>query len=475
MEFLIAAVACFIGLNVPRLSVAIVPSDHANTNSTVLGTVAREIIPSSDLEPDDHLGTSTDAPKPHGVQCEPFLIGAFNVMDFGAKGDGRHNDTQAFVDAFSNCSRVSIIMYAQVCVPNGTYLVDPLTIPHCASCIFRILGKLLSPRKASAWGGARAFITVERMDNFTITGDGQGSIQGRSVEDDKQDYPLNFGLGENIPLGINGPALLLLAQQTSAKEASGGGLITNITFRGSFGVAVLIIGQPIQQLVKLCNVNIFSSGSDTTDISRLVFQRQTHISHGLVVTNSTVMASGCTFRTSGENLFMHDPLGASSRTGLHTNSMKLIGGNSGYTLVLQDGMVSNVTMEGDSFRGTLNAIRILATQAGRGQMSNLTIAGASFHDVGTAFVVDAFWCPAFPPCLNSTSGGVAMDSIIIQNSQGTVSSAVAGEFSCSPLRPCTIQMDSVSLTASNSSDVTEFHCCNAHGHAENVSPKPCLV
>ena len=90
----------------------------------------------------------------------------FNVMDFGAVADGKHNDTQAFVDAFTNCSRASIVFWAEVYVPDGRYSITPFSIPHCESCTFRIHGNLLGPKEQPDWQVARALIQVEGGENF---------------------------------------------------------------------------------------------------------------------------------------------------------------------------------------------------------------------------------------------------------------------------------------------------------------------
>ncbi len=70
---------------------------------------------------------NSDLCEGQGCIAFPSDFGALNVRDFGAKGDGVHDDTQAFRDALSAASPDmgrNVWQNRMVYVPNGTYLVS---------------------------------------------------------------------------------------------------------------------------------------------------------------------------------------------------------------------------------------------------------------------------------------------------------------------------------------------------------------
>ena len=102
-----------------------------------------------------------------------------NVMDYGAKGDGKTNDTSAIQSAINSC--YSNGSSAQVLLPSHkTFLVGPLSLQiKCTQCAFTISSNttLLISNDRSKWPNNVDVITVENMDKFVF--EGPGSINGQ--------------------------------------------------------------------------------------------------------------------------------------------------------------------------------------------------------------------------------------------------------------------------------------------------------
>ena len=155
-----------------------------------------------------------------------------------------------------------------------------------------------------------------------------------------------------------------------------------------------------------------------------------------------------TIQTSGDNIFLHDPIGDASYINIGMFGSTIIDGTSGITLVMQDGFFRNMSLYENSIRKSDFGVRLLSTQPGRGHLEGFFLSDTVMRDVGTPLFVDTFWCPEGMTCHNSTAGGVLMDLITIVNLNGTHTSGIASEFRCDPQRKCGVNMYTVKLKES---------------------------
>ncbi|GFY96981.1 pectin lyase-like superfamily protein [Actinidia rufa] len=104
----------------------------------------------------------------------------FYVNDYGAKGDGIHDDTQAFKEAWRLAcdfpTKTKIVIRA-----GKNYLVRPIDFggPCKAKLKFRISGTIIAPNNPSAWDGLnpQKWLYFNKVDHLTV--DGRGKIDGR--------------------------------------------------------------------------------------------------------------------------------------------------------------------------------------------------------------------------------------------------------------------------------------------------------
>ena len=133
------------------------------------------------------------------------LASVCNVRDFGAKGDGKSNDTEAFIKTFQACTekgwrplsyttspRVSLSLSVSsggpstVLVPAGSYSLWPLVLQErqCSDLLLNVTGSLLAPSDPIdyRWVKNESFLLFRGCQNLTVHGWGAGSVDGRGQE-----------------------------------------------------------------------------------------------------------------------------------------------------------------------------------------------------------------------------------------------------------------------------------------------------
>ncbi|GJM89844.1 hypothetical protein PR202_ga06066 [Eleusine coracana subsp. coracana] len=106
----------------------------------------------------------------------------FNVVDFGAKGDGVTDDTQAFQAAWASACKVEA---STVLVPSELeFVVGPISFsgPYCKrNILFQLDGTILAQTSARVWGsGLLQWLEFTKLTGIAIQG--SGIINGRGQE-----------------------------------------------------------------------------------------------------------------------------------------------------------------------------------------------------------------------------------------------------------------------------------------------------
>ncbi|XP_047339845.1 probable polygalacturonase At3g15720 [Impatiens glandulifera] len=106
-----------------------------------------------------------------------------NVMNYGAVGNGKIDDSQAFLRAWKAACQTTHV--PRVFIPNRTFLLKPLTFSGpCKSSLiyFQIMGKIVAPNSKNAWRGrpTNTWVGFFGINGLSLFGsgqfDGQGSI-----------------------------------------------------------------------------------------------------------------------------------------------------------------------------------------------------------------------------------------------------------------------------------------------------------
>ncbi|KEH24801.1 polygalacturonase At1g48100 isoform X2 [Medicago truncatula] len=340
----------------------------------------------------------------------------FNVLDFGAKGDGHSDDTKAFEDAWAAACKMEA---STMVVPSGSvFLVKPISFsgPNCEpNIVFQLDGKIIAPTSPSAWGsGTLQWLEFTKLNKITIKGkgviDGQGSVWWNDSEKLPKTKP------------------------------------TALRFYGSDGVSVsgITIQNSQQTHLKFdscTNVQVFdittSSPGDSPNTDGIHLQN----SQDVVISGSTLSCG-------------------------HGISIGSLGKEN------TKACVSNVTVRDVTLQNTLTGVRIKTWQGGSGSVQNIMFSNIQVSDVKTPIMIDQFYCDG-GKCRNVTSA-VAVSSIHYTNVHGTYTKEPI-YFACSDSLPCKgITLDTIKLESSQNSNVP--FCWKAYGElkTEIVPPVDCL-
>ncbi|KAM6589313.1 hypothetical protein CsatA_011918 [Cannabis sativa] len=142
-------------------------------------------------------GDDTPPSPPKGHQSSTTT---FNVLNFGAKGDGTTDDTKAFQAAWAAACKVEA---STLLVPaKYQFFVGPIEFsgPYCEpNIVFQLDGTIIAPQDPKAWGkGLFQWLLFSKLRGITVQGngilEGKGSVWWKeaSLYDDPADDELKL-------------------------------------------------------------------------------------------------------------------------------------------------------------------------------------------------------------------------------------------------------------------------------------------
>ncbi|PIA47669.1 hypothetical protein AQUCO_01400345v1 [Aquilegia coerulea] len=363
-----------------------------------------------------------------------------NVVDYGAKTDGKTDSTKAFLTAWNlACSKTQSV---KIYVPNGRYLLKQITFKGpCKNNVtsFQIDGTLVAP-SYKVLGNAPNWILFYKVTGLSISGgtlDAQGASfwacrrSGKSCPPGARSLAFNFG--------------------------------TKITVKGLTSINSQIMHISINN----CN-NLLMQGlkivapDDSPNTDGIHIQ----LSTGVTITGASIKTGDdCVSIGPGtRNLWIE----ASNCGPGHGISIGSLGQDK-----LEQG-VQNITVKNVVFTGSNNGLRI-KTWA---RPSNGFVRGVLYQDiimknVVNPILIDQHYCPRNKGCPSQESG-IKISQVTYRNIQGSSASQVAMKFDCSRTNPCTdIKLQTVKLTYQNTA--AKSTCLNAKGASTgSVLPQSCL-
>ncbi|BFI30286.1 polygalacturonase [Marchantia polymorpha subsp. ruderalis] len=428
------------------MSPAPAPSSPSNSTAPAPSSPSN----STAQAPEVSTGTtnSSAAPEP-GVSDTSSNMTEFNVLEYGALGDGVTNDTQAFADAWKAACAVD---YAYVHAPVGySFLVYPTTFkgPCLLNMTFKVDGTVLAPPETSVWNGTSVkdhwleFSKVSMIIQGTGTIDGQGqnwwaeSCKTNSSNACK-DGPtaIVFNACTNVTVKY---VTILNSQQM------------HLAFEKSVGIMVN-------------SINISAPGdSPNTD--------------GIHLQNATSVTIKNSFIGTGDDC-------VSIQNGSSSVTIKNITCGPGHGISVgglgkknTSATVSNIVVEDVVFTNSTNGVRIKSWQGSSGTASTFTYQNLVMNNVKNPILIDQYYCDSASSgsCPNFTSN-VQISDITFKNITGTSATKVAVKLACSETVACTgITLQDIDLVRTSGSDATSF-CSDAYGvSADTVIPSSCLL
>ncbi|XP_038893387.1 polygalacturonase At1g48100-like isoform X2 [Benincasa hispida] len=418
-------------------------------------------------------------PKPDIPRSPPPQKGGhssiFNVLDFGAKGDGETDDTKAFQDTWTASCKVAASTFI---VPSKyVFLVGPISFsgPYCQpNIVFQLDGTIIAPTDFKVWGkGLLQWLQFTKLKGLTIQGngviDGRGSAWWQvspyddPIEDEfKQLIPLNSTLKEKPPA----PARSELEGKMPRIKP------TALRFYGSFNVTVtgITIQNSPQCHLKFDNcigvlVHDFfvSSPGDSLNTDGIHLQNSKDV---LIYSSTLSCGDDCiSIQTGCSNVYIHN---VNCGPG-HGISIGSLGKDN------TKACVSNITVRDITMHNTMTGVRIKTWQGGLGFVQGVLFSNIQVSEVKIPIVIDQFYCDK-AKCSNQTSA-VALSGINYERIRGTYTVKPV-HFACSDNLPCA----DISLTAIELKPLQELYhlygafCWQTFGELRTptVPPIDCL-
>ncbi|PIN10324.1 Polygalacturonase [Handroanthus impetiginosus] len=359
----------------------------------------------------------------------------FNVLDFGAKGDGTTDDTKAFQAAWAAACKVQASV---VNVPaDYVFLVGPISFsgPYCQhNIVFQLDGTIIAPKSSSPWGsGLLQWLQFTKLVGLTIKGsgliDGNGAVwwQSAPFDDDPLDdqskliIPLNGTETPKPPVPVTSS---LGGKMPSIKP-------TALRFYGSFNVTVtgITIQNSPQCHLKFDNcigVSVYnfsvSSPGDSPNTDGIHLQNSKDV---LIRSSNLACGDDCvSIQTGCTNVYIHN-VNCGPGHGISIGGLGKDNTNA---------CVSNITVRDIIMHNTMNGVRIKTWQGGSGSVQGIHFSNIQFSEVQLPIVIDQYYCDK-TKCSNQTSA-VALSGIDYANIRGTYTVKPV-HFACSDSMPCT--------------------------------------
>ncbi|XP_020080286.1 polygalacturonase-like [Ananas comosus] len=366
-------------------------------------------------------------------------MGAYNVVNYGARPDGRTDSAKAFLGAWADACGSS--KPATIYVPAGSFFVSQALFQGpCKNFDIKIDIDGTIVASSDYRGGVLVWLTFKYVDGLSIFG---GTLDGQG-----QAFWACKTAGGNCPSGTTSLSIGM------SKNV----LISGLTTTNSKGFHISIFGS---NGVTVQGAKIIAPGnSPNTDGIHI------QMSSGVTVTSSSIKTGDdCISIGEGTSNVWIEKIGCGPGHGISIGSL---GGTP-----LGAG-VQNITVKSVVFTGTQNGLRIKTWgKAYSGFVKDVTFEHAVMQNVQNPIVVDQNYCPGAVNCPGQSSG-IKISGLSYTDIQGSSATQLAVKFDCSPSNPCGgIKLQDIRLTYQNQQ--AQSYCKNADGSASGfVIPPSCL-
>lgn len=377
---------------------------------------------------------------------------SFDVLSYGAVGDGKTDDSPAFLEAW-NAACISSSKLSILTVPaKKTFLLKPVTFSGpCQPEYMYVLvsGNIAAPNSMTDYSGyqTNSWLAFSNVSGLMITG--TGIIDGKGSGWWSQPC---IGNASNAAT-CTGPAALTFYRCTR--------LVLN---------GLRLVNSPRShialtscQFVTISNIHISapatSPNTDGIDISGSthVYVRDSFIGTG----------DDCIAISAGSSHINVTRITCGPGHGISIGSLGAHGEND---------TVENVTVQNCTLKGTMTGVRIKTWQGGIGYARKITFNKIRFIRVDNPIIIDQYYCPTQIGCKNETSG-IRVSDISYSVIYGTSVTDKVINLSCDQNFGCSnIVLDHVYITSTVPNKKAYSYCFNAHGKYSHTRPAvTCLL
>ncbi|XP_027343456.1 probable polygalacturonase At3g15720 [Abrus precatorius] len=370
----------------------------------------------------------------------------FDVLQYGAVGDGQTNDSPAFVKAWNDVCQSNSHISLLIVPATKTFLLKPFTFKGpCKSnyTYIQLLGNIVAPKTKSEYSGfhTNTWLGFSSINGLIISG--RGTIDGRGSAWWQQPCIENA--------------------QPGAKCRPPTALTFNRCYR--FQLKGFTSNNPARSHITLtsCKKGIISNlhliapgtspNTDGIDISG---------SKSIQVLNSTIATGDdCIAISGGSTMIKITRITCGPGHGISIGSL----GTGGDTDIVEDVQVKNCTLT-----ETLTGVRIKTWQGGAGFARRISFENIRFVRANSPIIIDQFYCPNKVDCQNKTRA-VKVSDVTYKGIVGTSLTDKAINLSCDQNVGCSnIVFDHVYINSAVPGQKVISYCNNAHGTATHTKP-----
>ncbi|XP_021912586.1 polygalacturonase-like [Carica papaya] len=367
---------------------------------------------------------------------------AYNVVSYGAKGDGKKDSTAAFLRAWSVAcgSRNQATIY----VPRGTFLIRNVVFggPCKSRIVLQIDGSIVAPTSYWDLGNSGNWILFNKVSRIKIYG---GSFDARGAG-----YWACRRSGKKCPAGA----------RSISFNWSNNVLISGVTSINSQKMHISL-NHCTNFLIRNVKIRAPSNSPNTDGIHM-------QASSGITVTGGSIATGDdCISIGQGSTNTWIERLNCGPGHGISIGSLGDFTNEEG---------VENVTVSGVGFTKAENGVRIKSWgRTSNGYARNINFRNLIMNNVNNPIIIDQNYCPSSSGCPRQSSG-VKISGITYKNIKGISATQIAIKFDCSPTDPCTgIRLQDINLRYLGKSRSAISYCKNAHGRSSGVVlPKSCF-
>ncbi|KAK2448630.1 Pectin lyase superfamily protein [Trifolium repens] len=341
-----------------------------------------------------------------------------NVMSFGAKGDGKFDCTQAFMDGWQAACKSNV--QARLLIPQGRFLVSSMFFS--GPCLtpgpitIQVVGTVLATTDISEYENSE-WLMFQHIEGLKLIGGGTFDGQGQSTWQHNQDCE-----ADPTDQCVRSPSNLYFDRVTN-------GVIQNIKSVNPKGFHMFVTNCGNIRL-RLIKINAPATSPNTDGI---------HISHSINVKISrTSIETGddCVSMIQGVNNVTIKRLKCGPGHGISIGSLGK------YPDELP---VSGIRVLRSTLVGTTNGLRIKSwPDKYPGSASDINFSGINMENVKNPIIIDQEY-ECFPDCKKKPSL-VKINHIAFTNIKGTTSSPIAVDLRCSQQFPCqNVQLRDIDL------------------------------
>ncbi|TKY68796.1 polygalacturonase protein [Spatholobus suberectus] len=359
----------------------------------------------------------------------------FNVMDYGARGDGTCDDSNAILSAWQRtCGAEGP---ATLVIPSGKiFLVTRLKLEGpCKAPGIRIkfAGKIVPPAM-DAWAGDRSsWIVISYVNGLTIDAsgginiDGYGSTWWEKCRSCQRPTVLRF-------------------------HACNGLFVNSLRMTNSPGAHISVNGCDDARFSQI-NINApqHSPNTDGFDIAS---------SKNILIEDSTIGTGDDCIAINGGSSYIYATRVACGPG--HGISIGSLGKNKSQEIV------EEVYVRNCSFIGTTNGARIKTWPGGSGYARKITFEQIKLRETQNPIIIDQNYGIKSP---NPTDKAVKVSEVTYRGFDGTSADGKAIDLKCSTSGCFNITLDQIHIVASQPSKPTYASCKNAHGKVGYSVPK----